>query len=178
MLSARTSASGRSEIESWCVRPVCSPASACRRRDLTNLFSQQGNFTQAQISGPYNTKEYFDTSLGGQAQGMLTQYKVLPDYGLVRIPDHLSFEEAATLPCAALTAWNSLFVFRHLLAPTQYVGQALTHALLPIAASVPTTRPSVLARLESSSEPEESASGEHRCVITLIERSFSSLRVT
>jgi NADPH:quinone reductase-like Zn-dependent oxidoreductase len=35
---------------------------------------------------------------------------VLPEEGLVRIPDHLSFEEAATLPCAALTAWHALIV--------------------------------------------------------------------
>ena len=33
--------------------------------------------------------------------------------GLVRIPDHLSFEEAATLPCAAVTAWNALDRCRH-----------------------------------------------------------------
>ena len=33
---------------------------------------------------------------------------MLPQNGAIRIPDHLSFEEAATLPCAALTAWNAL----------------------------------------------------------------------
>jgi NADPH:quinone reductase-like Zn-dependent oxidoreductase len=47
-------------------------------------------------------------SLGGQIDGMLTEYALLPQRGAIRIPDHLSFEEAATLPCAALTAWNAL----------------------------------------------------------------------
>jgi NADPH:quinone reductase-like Zn-dependent oxidoreductase len=47
--------------------------------------------------------------LGGDIDGMLATEIVLPQTGLVRLPDHLSFEEAATLPCAAVTAWNALF---------------------------------------------------------------------
>jgi NADPH:quinone reductase-like Zn-dependent oxidoreductase len=47
-------------------------------------------------------------SLGGMLDGMLAELVVLPQTGLIRIPDHLSFEEAATLPCAAVTAWNAL----------------------------------------------------------------------
>jgi NADPH:quinone reductase-like Zn-dependent oxidoreductase len=47
-------------------------------------------------------------ALGGDIDGMLTEYIVLKDTGLVRIPDHLSFQEAATLPCSAVTAWNAL----------------------------------------------------------------------
>ena len=39
---------------------------------------------------------------------MLTDFIVLQEDALVRIPDHLSFEEGATLPCAAVTAWNAL----------------------------------------------------------------------
>jgi NADPH:quinone reductase-like Zn-dependent oxidoreductase len=49
------------------------------------------------------------TALGGSIDGMLSQYVVLSEDGLVRFPDYLSFEEAATLPCAAVTAWNGLF---------------------------------------------------------------------
>ena len=49
-------------------------------------------------------------ALGGSVSGMLAQYVVLPAHGVVRIPEHLSFEEAATLPCAGLTAWNTLMV--------------------------------------------------------------------
>ncbi len=41
---------------------------------------------------------------------MLAEYVVLDQFGLVGIPEHLSFEEGATLPCAAVTAWNALMV--------------------------------------------------------------------
>jgi NADPH:quinone reductase-like Zn-dependent oxidoreductase len=40
--------------------------------------------------------------------GTLSEYVSLSENGLVRIPDYMSFEEAATLPCAAVTAWNAL----------------------------------------------------------------------
>lgn len=46
--------------------------------------------------------------LGGPAPGVLTQYRVFSTYGLVKIPDYLSPEEASCLPIAALTAWMSL----------------------------------------------------------------------
>ena len=38
----------------------------------------------------------------------LSEYALLNETGAIKIPDHLSFEEAATLPCAALTAWNAV----------------------------------------------------------------------
>ena len=40
--------------------------------------------------------------------GWLTEYKAVSAEALVAMPGHLTFEEAATLPCAALTAWNAL----------------------------------------------------------------------
>lgn len=46
--------------------------------------------------------------LGGSLDGMLTEYAVLPASSLVRIPGHLSWDEAASLPCASVTAWNAL----------------------------------------------------------------------
>jgi NADPH:quinone reductase-like Zn-dependent oxidoreductase len=49
------------------------------------------------------------TALGGSIDGMLSQYVVLSEDGLVRVPDFMGFEEAATLPCAGVTAWNGLF---------------------------------------------------------------------
>ncbi len=45
---------------------------------------------------------------GGSLDGMLTEYAILPAEGIVHIPDHLTFQEAATLPCAAVTAWNAV----------------------------------------------------------------------
>lgn len=48
-------------------------------------------------------------ALGGGRDGMLAEEVVLPETAWVRLPDGLSFEEGATLPCAGLTAWNALF---------------------------------------------------------------------
>jgi NADPH:quinone reductase-like Zn-dependent oxidoreductase len=58
------------------------------------------------LDGPYTR----DTAaqLGGSLNGMLTEYAILPEEGAIHIPDHLSFEEAAALPCAGVTAWNAL----------------------------------------------------------------------
>ena len=47
-------------------------------------------------------------ALGGDIDGMLAEYVALDENGVVEIPGHLSWEEAATLPCAAVTAWNAL----------------------------------------------------------------------
>ena len=46
--------------------------------------------------------------LGGSLDGLLTERAVLPERALVAVPGHLSYAEAATLPCAAVTAWNAL----------------------------------------------------------------------
>ena len=50
------------------------------------------------------------TTLGGDLDGCLREYAAFSEEGLVAIPEHLSYEEAATLPCAALTAYHALFV--------------------------------------------------------------------
>jgi NADPH:quinone reductase-like Zn-dependent oxidoreductase len=50
------------------------------------------------------------TALGGQIDGVLSEYVVYQEEGVVHLPDGYSFEEGATLPCAALTAWQSLIV--------------------------------------------------------------------
>ncbi len=47
-------------------------------------------------------------SLGGSVDGCAAEYRVFPAAGLVRTPEHLSDIEAATLPCAALTAWSAV----------------------------------------------------------------------
>lgn len=49
-----------------------------------------------------------ESAMGGAIDGMLSELVVLSAEGLVAIPPHLGFSEAATLPCAALTAWNAL----------------------------------------------------------------------
>jgi NADPH:quinone reductase-like Zn-dependent oxidoreductase len=54
------------------------------------------------------------TALGGPIDGMLSQYVTLNENGLVAIPKNLSYEEAATLPCAGVTAWNGLVTRGHI----------------------------------------------------------------
>jgi len=53
------------------------------------------------------------TTLGGPRDGMLAELAVVDAEGVVPVPDHLSDEEAATLPCAALTAWSALVTLGH-----------------------------------------------------------------
>ena len=66
-----------------------------------------GIFMQNWLDGP-PTPAKTKGALGGDIDGMLAEYVVLGATGLVSVPDHLSSEEAATLPCAAVTAWNAL----------------------------------------------------------------------
>jgi len=66
-----------------------------------------GIFMQDWLGGEL-TEAMTKSALGGGMQGMLSEYVVLDEGGLVHIPEHLSYEEAATLPCAAVTAWHAL----------------------------------------------------------------------
>ncbi|PWN47596.1 putative alcohol dehydrogenase [Violaceomyces palustris] len=73
-----------------------------------------GIFSQGHLKGGFAvTPDETDTGLGGGLDGMLAQYVVLSQEGLVRIPSHLSYEEAACLPCAAVTAYNALYGIPH-----------------------------------------------------------------
>jgi len=56
------------------------------------------------------------SALGGSIDGMLAEYAVLEEDGVVKIPAHLSLEEGATLPCAAVTAWHAMMVHAKLIA--------------------------------------------------------------
>jgi NADPH:quinone reductase-like Zn-dependent oxidoreductase len=71
-----------------------------------------GSFFQNWITGPY-AREYGASALGGAIDGVLTQFRVFDQHGLLHVPEHLSLEEAATLPCAGLTAWNALVPTMH-----------------------------------------------------------------
>jgi len=52
---------------------------------------------------------HFTSALGGAVDGMLAEQVVLHEDGVVTIPDYMTYEDAATLPCAAVTAWQDLF---------------------------------------------------------------------
>jgi len=81
-----------------------------------------GSFFQSWVNGPFR-REYGASALGGAIDGVLTEYRVFDERGLVRMPEHFSYSEAATLPCAGLTAWNAL-------APTCHVQAGDTVLLL------------------------------------------------
>jgi NADPH:quinone reductase-like Zn-dependent oxidoreductase len=67
-----------------------------------------GTFFERWVSGK-PSRAAFASARGGESDGMLAQFIVSHQEGLVKFPAHLSFEEAATLPCAGVTAWNGLF---------------------------------------------------------------------
>ncbi len=54
------------------------------------------------------TPDRFASSLGGPLDGVMAEFMCLPQHGVVRVPEYLSDAEAATLPCAALTAWSAV----------------------------------------------------------------------
>ena len=60
------------------------------------------------------TKARAKSALGGAVDGLLAEVAVLPEDGVIPVPEHLTDEEAATLPCAAVTAWCGLVTHGHL----------------------------------------------------------------
>ncbi len=65
-------------------------------------------FMQGWIDGGIDSKKA-RTALGGDTDGCLREFGNFNEEGLICIPDHFSYEEAATLPCAAVTAYHALF---------------------------------------------------------------------
>jgi NADPH:quinone reductase-like Zn-dependent oxidoreductase len=80
------------------------------------------SFFQNWFGGTF-TRVVHKSALGGSIDGVLVGARVFDQYGLVAAPAHLSYEEVATLPCAALTAW-------HALVPTAHVRSGQTVLLL------------------------------------------------
>jgi NADPH:quinone reductase-like Zn-dependent oxidoreductase len=66
------------------------------------------DWIDGQFEGAYHAR-----ALGGTADGMLAQEVVLAEHAWVALPEHLSFEEGAALPCAGVTAYNALFESAH-----------------------------------------------------------------
>ncbi len=73
-----------------------------------------GTFFQVWKDGPRSS---LPPALGVPLDGMLAEYVVLHEDGVVAIPQNLSFEEAAALPCAGVTAWNALMASGHPVRP-------------------------------------------------------------
>jgi NADPH:quinone reductase-like Zn-dependent oxidoreductase len=68
-----------------------------------------GTFFQQWHSGRI-TPEAANSALGGEIDGVMAEYVLFPEDGMVSIPGHLSYEEGATLPCVGVTAWHALTV--------------------------------------------------------------------
>jgi len=66
-----------------------------------------GNFFQRWPGGE-PAPDTHASALGGGIDGMLAEYAMLEEDGVVKIPSHLSLEEGATLPCAGVTVWNAM----------------------------------------------------------------------
>lgn len=66
-----------------------------------------GIFRQKWITGSLE-RGNARSALGGDLNGVLSEHVLFDEEGLVPVPEHLTDEEAATLPCAAVTAWNAL----------------------------------------------------------------------
>ncbi|MDT8448784.1 MAG: NAD(P)-dependent alcohol dehydrogenase [Wenzhouxiangellaceae bacterium] len=66
-----------------------------------------GIFAQRWLGGT-PTPAMRASTLGGPSDGMAAEYVVLDQEGVVHVPGHLDFDQAATLPCAAVTAWNAV----------------------------------------------------------------------
>jgi NADPH:quinone reductase-like Zn-dependent oxidoreductase len=65
-----------------------------------------GTFFQRPVTGAAGAPP---AALGSPLDGVLAEYVVFHEDGLVSVPGGLSYEEAACLPCAGVTAWHALF---------------------------------------------------------------------
>jgi NADPH:quinone reductase-like Zn-dependent oxidoreductase len=64
-------------------------------------------FAQTWWSGPFRETHWTGT-LGGPRDGVMQEFMALSQESVVRVPQHLDAVQAATLPCAAVTAWNAV----------------------------------------------------------------------
>jgi hypothetical protein len=81
-----------------------------------------GCFHPRWFGGPIKP-DYLTDRLGANLDGMLAEYALLSEEALIHLPSHLSFEEAATLPCAAVTAWVALTGHRRVTAGDSVLAQ-------------------------------------------------------
>jgi NADPH:quinone reductase-like Zn-dependent oxidoreductase len=66
-----------------------------------------GIFFQGWLEGEPTT-ERLATGLGAHLDGVLSEYRLFPEAGVLRVPDYLTDAEAAAFPCAGVTAWSAI----------------------------------------------------------------------
>lgn len=76
---------------------------------VTNICAL--NWMDGQMS-----RDVLKNTMGGPLPGTLQQYIQLPEHALMPVPEHLDFDQACTLPCAALTAYSALLTHGNLVA--------------------------------------------------------------
>ncbi|KAH6632939.1 hypothetical protein C7974DRAFT_162554 [Boeremia exigua] len=86
--------------------PFMGPDSAINEGDRV-----VATFAQTHVTGQVQARDLAN-GLGNPLPGVLTQYRVFPTTGLLKVPQYLSSDEAACLPIAAVTAWMSLNCMR------------------------------------------------------------------
>jgi NADPH:quinone reductase-like Zn-dependent oxidoreductase len=77
------------------------------------------NCTPHWLAGPF-LQEFHYNAIGMTADGMLAEYVVVDENAVLKLPEHLSFVQAAALPCAAVSAWSAL-TFGSPLSPGQTI---------------------------------------------------------
>ncbi|KAI0169566.1 oxidoreductase [Hypoxylon sp. FL1284] len=92
--------------------------------DLKEGDRVMGIFNQTHLTGQITEKD-MASGLGFPLPGVLAQYRVFPASGLVKVPEYLTDDEAATLPIAAVTAWMAINTFQPLGRPLAGAGRAV-----------------------------------------------------
>jgi NADPH:quinone reductase-like Zn-dependent oxidoreductase len=115
-----------------------------------------GTFFQNWMDGPPTPDT--GVALGAPpAKGMLAEYVTLPEMGVVPMAKRLSFEEAATLPCAGVTAWNALMEGPRPVGPGQSVLLIGTGGVSLLALAIAKAAGAVVVATSSSNEKLERA---------------------
>jgi NADPH:quinone reductase-like Zn-dependent oxidoreductase len=115
-----------------------------------------GTFFQNWMDGPPTPDT--GVALGAPpAKGMLAEYVTLPEMGVVPMAKRLSFEEAATLPCAGVTAWNALMEGPRPVGPGQSVLLIGTGGVSLLAMAIAKAAGAVVVATSSSNEKLERA---------------------
>ena len=97
-------------------------------------------FSQDWMAGE-PTADNLRATLGGPIHGTLSELMVLPERGVIGVPDHLTDTEAATLPCAALTAWIALVEQGHHLVVATLGGGPMQRHRFVLASGADRRRP-------------------------------------
>ncbi|OOG00344.1 hypothetical protein ASPCADRAFT_135903 [Aspergillus carbonarius ITEM 5010] len=116
-------------------------------------------FHTTHLYGPFRETD-FSSSLGGKHDGVFQEYAIFNEQACVEIPSHLSFREAATLPCAGVTAWNALYGGPRVLKPGETVLTQGTGGVSIFAAQFAKIGGAEVISTTSSDEKAERLKGE------------------